>query len=228
MAEDMGEMPREARELAQTQEEISSKIENETNQKQKTLAASEELKQLSSTFQEQKAGLTNLLQQMRQVSEQAEPSEPMLSRQLYDTVRKTSQGNVENNLSVSAELLKRSFLSEAAQFSRRTQEELNELKRGVEEAASGVLGDEAETLRFAKSELDDLVNKIEQEMNQFAGGGKRENQNGQSPSVPISAANAQRDGQKPEGQAQQSGQGDPGDPENRAAEATAQGQRSER
>ena len=56
----MREMRREARELAQTQEEISSKIENETNQKQKTLAASEELKQLGSTFQEQKAGLTNL------------------------------------------------------------------------------------------------------------------------------------------------------------------------
>jgi hypothetical protein len=223
-AENMREMRREARELAQTQEEISSKIENETNQKQKTLAASEELKQLGSTFQEQKAGLTNLLQQMRQVSEQAEPSEPMLSRQLYEAVRKTSQGNVEQNLSVSEELLKRSFLSEAAQFSRRTQEEMNELKRGVEEAASGVLGDEAETLRFAKSELDDLVNKLGREIDQFAGGGTTREQNGstngvpgsgqrqgeQRPARPISASpeaqqNAQAEQQQggsPEGQSQ--------------------------
>jgi hypothetical protein len=185
-AEDMREIRREARELAQTQEEISSKIENETNQKQKTLAASEELKQLGSTFQEQKTGLTNLLQQMRQVSEQAEPSEPMLSRQLYESLRKTSQGNVEQNLSVSEELLKRSFLSEAAQFSRRTQEEMNELKRGVEEAASGVLGDEAETLRFAKSELDDLVNKLGREIDQFAGGGTSRNQDGSTNGVPRS------------------------------------------
>jgi hypothetical protein len=224
-AEDMREMRSEARQLAQTQEEISSKIENETNQKQKTLTASDEIKELTSKFEQQKSGLTNLLQQMRDVSEQAEPSEPMLSRQLYDTVRKTSQGNMENNLSISEELLKRSFLSEAGQFSRRTQEEMNELKRGVEEAASGVLGDEAETLRFAKSELDDLVNKIEQEMNQFAGGGKRENQDGQTQ---ARAANAQRDGQKAEGQTQQPGQGEQGNPENRAGEASAQGQRSER
>jgi hypothetical protein len=178
-AEDVREMRREARDLAQTQEEISSKIEKETNQKQKTLAASEELKQLTSTFQEQKSGLTNLLQQMRQVSEQAEAPEPMLSRQLYETVRKTSQGNLEQNLSVSEEMLKRSFLSEAAQFSRRTQEEMNELKRGVEELRRACLGDEAETLRFAKSELDDLVNKLGQEIDQFAGGGARREQNGE-------------------------------------------------
>src|SRR5688572_917202 len=196
-AEDMREMRREARELAQTQEEISSKIENETNQKQKTLAASEELKQLGSTFQEQKAGLTNLLQQMRQVSEQAEPSEPMLSRQLYEAVRKTSQGNVEQNLSVSEELLKRSFLSEAAQFSRRTQEEMNELKRGVEEAASGVLGDEAETLRFAKSELDDLVNKLGQEIEQFAGGGTPREQKGTTNGV---SRGGQRQGEQQPGE----------------------------
>lgn len=199
-AEDMREMRREARELAQTQEEISSKIENETNQKQKTLTASEDLKQLASKFQEQKTGLTNLVQQMREVSEQAEPSEPMLSRQLYEAVRKTSQGNVEQNLNVSEELLKRSFLSEAAQFSRRTQEEMSELKRGVEEAASGVLGDEAETLRFAKSELDDLVNKLDQEMQQFAGGGKRETNDVQQ--TEAGAPDGQR---RPESASQQSG-----------------------
>lgn len=165
-AEDMREMRQTARELAQKQEEISSKIEAEKDQKQKTLSASDEAKALTSKFEEQKTSLTNLLQNMRQVSEQAEASEPMLSRQLYETVRKTSQGNIENNLSLSEELLKRSFLPEAAEFSRRTGRELNELKQGVEEAAAGVLGDEAETLRFAKSELDDLVNKLEQELQQ--------------------------------------------------------------
>ena len=205
-SEDMREMRREARELAQTQEEISSKLENETNQKQKTLAPSEDLKQLATKFQEQKTGLTNLLQQMREVSEQAEPSEPMLSRQLYDTMRKTSQGNVENNLSVSEELLKRSFLSEAAQFSRRTGDEMNELKRGVEEAASGVLGDEAETLKFAKSELDDLVKKLEREIDQSAGGGTRRGESTNSASARTGAQRDQASANREAAEANEGGQ----------------------
>jgi hypothetical protein len=219
-AEDMREMRQTARELAQKQEEISSKIEAEKDQKQKTLSASDEAKGLSSKFQEQKAGLTNLLQNMRQVSEQAEPSEPMLSRQLYDAVRKTSQGNIENNLSLSEELLKRSFLPEAAEFSRQTARELNDLKRGVEEAASGVLGDEAETLRFAKSELDDLVNKLEQELqrpgtNRLAAAGQEPGETGKTPkSSPSenqqngqSASSGQQQAQSQPNSEQQSGQG---------------------
>jgi hypothetical protein len=163
-AEDMREMRQTARELAQKQEEISSKIEAETNQKQKTLTASDEAKGLAEKFQQQKSGFTNLVQNMREISDRAEAAEPMLSRQLYEAVRKTAQGNIENNLSASEELLKRSFLSEAGQFSRRAQQDLGELKRGVEEAASGVLGDEAEALKFAKNELDDLVNKLGKEL----------------------------------------------------------------
>lgn len=194
-AEEMRDMRREARELAQKQEEISSKIQSETNQKQKSLTASDEVKQLSSKFQEQKSTLTNLLQNMREVSEQSEAAEPMLSRQLYETLRKSSEGNIENNLSVSEELLKRSFLSEAAQFSRQTHENLSELKRGVEEAASSVLGDEAEALKFAKGELDDLVNKLEKEMQQYAGAGQRPGENqaskpGQAETENATAENA--------------------------------------
>src|SRR6185436_3244601 len=181
-AEDMREMRQSARDLAQKQEEISSKIDAEANQKQKTLTASEETKGLAEKFAQQKAGFTNLVQNMREVSDKAEAAEPMLSRQLYEAVRKTAQGNVENNLSASEELLKRSFLSEAGQFSRRTQQDLNELKRSVEEAASGVLGDEAEALKFAKNELDDLVNKLgnELENSSRAGNGTNGAQQGQS------------------------------------------------
>jgi DNA repair exonuclease SbcCD ATPase subunit len=170
-AEDMREMRQTARDLAEKQEEISSKIDAEANQKQKTLTASEEAKGLAEKFAQQKTGFTNLVRNMREVSDKAEAAEPMLSRQLYEAVRKTAQGNVENNLSASEELLKRSFLSEAGQFSRRTQQDLNELKRSVEEAASGVLGDEAEALKFAKNELDDLVNKLSRELERSAQGG---------------------------------------------------------
>jgi hypothetical protein len=227
-SEDMREMRRTARDLAEKQEEISSKIEGEKEQKQKSLTASDEAKGLSATFAAQKAGLTNLLQNMRDISEKSEASEPMLSRQLYEAVRKTSQGNVENNLSLSEELLKRSFLPEAAQFSRRTQQELTELKRGVEEAASGVLGDEAEALRFAKNELDDLVNKLEKEFQgPRARAGEKAGQNSPAPDPQATKGSeqpSQQNGQAAEGQPQGASLGQPQDGQRPGSSGEGQGQ----
>lgn len=224
-AEDMREMRQTARELSQKQDEISSKIQAEKDQKQKSLTASDEARALEGKFAEQKSGLTNLLQNMRTVSEQAEASEPMLSRQLYEAVRKTSQGNIENHLSLSEELLKRSFLPEAAQFSRETQRELDELKRGVEEAASGVLGDEAETLRFAKNELDDLVNKLEKEL-QRPGTNTTAKAGQESQSNEGDAGKASQEPGKQAGQNSQPGQqnASPGQQEGRSEGNAQQGQ----
>jgi hypothetical protein len=204
-AEDMREMRQTARELSRKQDEISTQIQAEKDQKQKSLTASDEAKALEGKFAEQKTGLTNLLQNMRAVSEQAEASEPMLSQKLYEAVRKSSQGNIENHLSLSEELLKRSFLPEAAQFSRETQREMDELKRGVEEAASGVLGDEAETLRFAKNELDDLVNKLEKEL-QAPGTNTTAKAGQESQSKEGEAGKASQESGKQAGQNSQPGQ----------------------
>jgi len=163
-AEEMREMRQDARELAQKQEEIGKQMDSMTDNKQKTLSDSGEAKALSEQFEKQKTSLTNLLENMRGVSEKSEASEPLLAKQLYDTLRKTSQGNIENSLNLSQELLKRSFVPEAGQFEQRARQEIQELKQGVERAAESVLGDETEALRLAKRELEDLTQRLEREI----------------------------------------------------------------
>ena len=180
--EDMRKMRAEARDLAQKEEDIGKQIEGlRENNRRKTLTDSDEAKGLSDRMQQQKSSLTNVLDNMRRVSEQAETSEPLLSKQLYDTLRKASQANTDNSLTLSQELLKKNFVNEAGQFEQRARNEINELKRGVERAAESVLGDETEALRLAKRELDDLSRQIENEIAQANSsaqrGGPQTNQN---------------------------------------------------
>lgn len=169
-AEEMRQMRNDARDLAQSQEEIGRKIDGLTETKRKTLSDSGESKALADQLQQQKSGLTNLLEAVRTVSEQAEAAEPLLSKQLYETFRKTSQGNVENALTKTEEMLKWSFFNEANQFEQRAREQIDDLKRGVERAAESVLGDDTEALRLAKRELEDLAKQLEKEIAQASAG----------------------------------------------------------
>jgi membrane protein YdbS with pleckstrin-like domain len=165
-SEEMREMRKEARDLAQQQADIGQKLKETTDNKRKTLAGTPETKDLAERLQSQKAGLTNLLEHVRSVSEKAETSEPLLSKQLYDTFRKNSQANTENSLAFSEELLRRSFVTEAREFEGRARKDLEELKRDVERAAESVLGDEAEALKTARDELEELARQLEKEIAQ--------------------------------------------------------------
>jgi hypothetical protein len=88
-AEDMRQMRSQARELARQQQEIGERLNADSERK--SLSASEETKELADQLQQQQAALTNLLQDAQRVSEQAETSEPLLSKQLYDTLRRANQ-----------------------------------------------------------------------------------------------------------------------------------------
>jgi hypothetical protein len=163
----MRQMRAQARDLAQKQEDIGQKLDDlKGEQGRKTLTDSDEAQALAERMQQQKGALTNLLDNMRRVSDQAETSEPLLSKQLYDTLRKASQANTDNSLSLSQELLTRNFVGEASQFEQRARSDLQDLRRGVERAAESVLGDETEALRQAKRELDALSNQLENEIAQ--------------------------------------------------------------
>src|SRR5262249_49836262 len=87
-SEEMRQMRSEARELAKHEEEIGQKINDLADNKQKKLSDSDEQKGLANQLAKQKSSLTNLLDKMRDVSEKAENAEPLLSRQLYDNLRK--------------------------------------------------------------------------------------------------------------------------------------------
>src|SRR5216117_1657366 len=165
-SDEMRQMRSEARQLAQQQEQIGEKLDALANDKRKTLSDSEERKELASQLTQQKGGLTNLFNEMRRVSEQAESAEPLLSKQLYYTLRQTDQSDPDKALVLSAELVNRGFLSQASPFEQRAHKDIDGLKRGVEKAAESVLGDDVEALRLARRELATLSEQLEMEIAQ--------------------------------------------------------------
>jgi hypothetical protein len=128
------------------------------------LDTSAERQQLVQQLAKQESALTNLLGNMQDVTEKAESTEPLLSEQLYDTLRRTGQMHTESLLETGGELLDRGFLTKAAEVESSARTNINDLRQRVEKAAESVLGSQAEALRYAKSELDDLSKDVERDL----------------------------------------------------------------
>ncbi|MEM1442453.1 MAG: hypothetical protein AAGF67_08925, partial [Verrucomicrobiota bacterium] len=91
-AEEMRGLRERARELEQNQEGISETLNELVDaSSEDTLSTESQLKrsQLAQNISEQANRLAELVEEMKTLSEQAEPSEPILSDSLYDAVRKT-------------------------------------------------------------------------------------------------------------------------------------------
>jgi len=159
----MRDMREQARQLDQQQKEIADEIKQQIDAKQKTLTDDGVSRELADRMNRQKESTNELVDRIKDVSEQAETSEPLLSRKLYDTLRQTSTGNVDKALEVAGELLRRNFLPEAQQIERQAGKGIEELRKGVEEAAKSVLGDEAESMRLARQQLDELIRQVNEE-----------------------------------------------------------------
>ncbi len=163
--EQMREMRTDARDLAEKQQEIAEKLKPEPGkQERRTLDGSSPREQLAEQFTQQQENLGKLTEKMKGVSEQAEAAEPLLAKELYDALRKTTQAGTGETLEKSQILAERGYAPQAQKFEEKARQEIEELKSGVERAAESVLGDEAEALRQARAELDTLQNQIEREI----------------------------------------------------------------
>ncbi len=202
---ELRDMRNEARELARQQEELAKKLAAEDADSHKSLSGAPEQQTMLNDLARQKERLTNLVERATQVSQQAEQAEPLLSRQLYDSVRQftqdTAKGVNETQdellqrrlmtrglydqlkessepdgaklMDLTAELLRLGFLPQANETSQRVGTNINQFRRGVERAAESVLGDEAEAMRLAQQQLEQLTDELQREMSQ-AGGGQSE------------------------------------------------------
>jgi len=217
--EQMRDMRQRAQQLDRRQKEIAEEIKQQIDSDKKTLTDSGVNRELADQTNQQKQSVEGLLEQMKDVSEQAEASEPLLSRKLYDTLRKTNSDNVDRALEVTSELLRRNFLPQAQEMGQRAEKGIEKLKKGVEDAAESVLGDEAESLRLARQQLDELIRQVDEET---ARAGGRAQQDG-DPNRPAGSATSRQqlaDAQSGAGRGQQ---GDPnGSTPNRQQVADAQ------
>ena len=160
------EMRNDARELAQKQQELGEKLAEPPAPAQRTLAETNPRAELEQKFADQQKGLGSLREQMREVSEQAEGVEPLLAKELYETLRKNTQAATDQTLERAGQLATRGFAPQAKKFEEKARQEIEELKTGVERAAESVLGNEAEALRTARAELETLRAQLDRELAQ--------------------------------------------------------------
>jgi len=162
-AEDVKEMRDDARKLASDQEKLGEKMKQVDKEGPRTLRDKGERKELADKLGDQKEKLQGLTDRMRRVTEEAEASQPLLSKQLYDTLRDADQQRVEQALDVTRQLLDKGFNDEARAVEPQARKGLDDLKNGVEKAADSVVGDEAQALRRARETLDDLARQVDRE-----------------------------------------------------------------
>ncbi|MDX1953202.1 MAG: hypothetical protein SFY81_13555 [Verrucomicrobiota bacterium] len=190
--DELREMRQQARDLAEGQQKLHDQIAQLSSPDAKKLDTLDQKQQALNQLEQQQQQLTNLLSGMRELTQNAEASEPLLSRQLYETLRRTDQGNIPQQLEMTSELLNRSFTRQALEFEGKATQQIKELQQGIERAAGAVLGDEAESLRLAQNTLDELTSEAAREAapapNQEPGSNPR---NGQNPSPSQSAENSQ-------------------------------------
>ena len=165
-ADQMRDMRENAREIDTRQKDIARQIEEQMDTRQKRLADSGTTRELTEEVERQREEASELIEQMKAVSDEAQISEPLLSRELYDTLRQTNPEELDQTLETTGELLSRSFLPQARDVERRAAQEIERLREGVEEAADSVLGDEAESLRLARRQLEELIRQADREASQ--------------------------------------------------------------
>ncbi|MFH1716673.1 MAG: DUF4175 family protein [Planctomycetota bacterium] len=213
--DEMRDMRQQAQQLDTDQRQIADEIKEQLDLKQKILTDSGVSSELADRIDRQKTATEDLIDRMKNVSEQAETSEPLLSKKLYDTLRKASSENIDKALEVTGELLRRNFLQQAQEIERPAGKGIEEIRKGIEEAAGSVLGNEAESLRMAREQLDELIQQVNEEAASTGRAGQRQagdaNDSADSPADRQQRAEAQRGGRG--GRA-----GDPNEPSDSSAE----------
>jgi hypothetical protein len=110
-ADEMRQMRSDARDLAQAQEGIAQRLDSLDDPKRRTLNDTAQRQELLDQLDTQKNRLGQLMDTVTQVSKEAENSESLLSRQLYDTVRQFNQNDTAPLKPLQEDLLNRGLLT---------------------------------------------------------------------------------------------------------------------
>jgi hypothetical protein len=163
-AEEMTQLRAEARKLDEDQKKINQQLEAWEKKPERSLRDSDERKLVREGARQQTKRLDEVLDRMRNTTQEAEDSEPLLAKGLYDAVRNAQEQKVPEALKATQQLVDVGIPEEASKTARRAGEGLEQLRRGVERAAESVLGDDTKALRRAQGELDDLADQVNREI----------------------------------------------------------------
>ena len=203
-AQDMTEMRAQARQLDEKQGQLADQLEAKDRQAQRSLRDSDQRQQVKQGLEGQQKQLDSLMDRMRDTVGQAEETEPLLAKQLFDAVKKANEQAIPNALRQAEQLADVGINEEAARSARKAGQGITQLREGVEKAAQSVLGDETAALKRAQAELEDLTNQVNRELARA---------DGQGPNVDPTNPQSRRGqpGENPQGQRPR-GQGQPPQP----------------
>ncbi len=172
-ADAMRTLREEARQLAENEKQLAERLAALQDEAKKSLRQSKDRQNLEAEFKEQRQQTNDLVDAAKNVVEQSETAEPLLSKQLYDTVRSSREMKTDQALDATSQLLRAGFLPEAQKAEEQARAGIDRLKQGIEKATEGILGDEVESLKRARRELADLAEQLDKEIAMQQPGGEK-------------------------------------------------------
>ena len=176
------DLQEQAKELADTQKKLSKHLKGESSGDQSSqkpsLKSERNREELQKQFGEQRDRLNRVVEQTKQMVEQAEQTEPLLSNKLYDTLRDLKDSKLEEALEAAEFLAGRGMWSQSQEAEEAAGRGIDQLTTGIDKAADSVLGSEAESLQRAKEQLEEATKDIASEVQNATGAASSENANG--------------------------------------------------
>ncbi|QDT89430.1 DUF4175 family protein [Gimesia algae] len=166
-ADTMRGLKQQAEQLDEKQKQIHDQLDKQqqqaSSQERRSLRRNQGQQELANQLQDQENRLKSLMDQMKQVVQESEKSEPLLSKHLYDAIRKTRPYRPEDALKNAAELLKKGDNRRAQEAEQRAAAGIDTMKQGIQMAAESVLGNDLDALKKARQELKSLTSELKQE-----------------------------------------------------------------
>ncbi len=161
--EELRDLRSEARELASRQEKVTQQLEKIEAPQQRSLSETPSQETAQNELAEQQKRTQALTQKAAELSESAEAAEPLVSRQLYDSMRQFAQEDASSVKETQQKLLAE------GRMTRQLMDELNEIQQGPDsgkalEMTSGLLNQDL--LEDAQSGAEG----VEKSINQFKAG----------------------------------------------------------
>ncbi|NQV27977.1 MAG: hypothetical protein HQ518_26810 [Rhodopirellula sp.] len=222
--EAMKDLRQQAREIGQRQDQIAEALNQNAPQQGERPSLRTKQKpsgeKLQEQLDEQHEQLDQVMEKMREVVEKADTAEPLLARQLYETVRKTRSDRASEALDETRDLNRRGLTKDAAVAERRAHDSLDRMQKGIEQAAEAVLGNELETLKRASRELAEAGKAVQQELAQADPEELQKMRNGREAADPGAEEN-------PAGNSRQDGSGQSSKPGDQKADEQTEGSQSQ-
>src|SRR5262249_30062414 len=113
-AEEMTQLRAEARKLDEDQKKINEQLDAWENKPERTLREPDERKQVRQGAEQQTRRLDEVLDRMRNTTQEAEDTEPLLAKGLYDAVRQANEQKLPEALKATQQLVDAGIPAEAA------------------------------------------------------------------------------------------------------------------